>query len=64
MLDRWRTVVMAIVVAAALITPSGLLTTLLFAIPISLVYGLGLGLLWLYTLGGRRTSSGSREPAD
>jgi len=54
MLDRWRTVVMAIVVAAGVFTPSSLLTMLVFAIPTALAYMIGLVVLWVYTLGGRR----------
>ncbi|MDG5777484.1 twin-arginine translocase subunit TatC [Haloarculaceae archaeon H-GB1-1] len=64
MRDRWRSVVFAVFVFSMLFTPGDIFTTLLFAIPISLIYGLGLGILWLYTLGGRRTSAKSREPAD
>ncbi|QLH80600.1 twin-arginine translocase subunit TatC [Halosimplex pelagicum] len=64
MFDRWRTVVMAIVVVAAFITPSSLLTMLVFAIPVAVAYMIGLGLLWLYTLGGRRTPSREGEAAD
>ncbi|WP_135364855.1 twin-arginine translocase subunit TatC [Halosimplex halophilum] len=64
MFDRWRTVVMAIVVFAAFITPSSLLTMLVFAIPVAVAYMVGLGLLWVYTLGGRRTPSREGEAAD
>jgi sec-independent protein translocase protein TatC len=64
MFDRWRTVVMAIVVFAAFITPSSLLTMLVFAIPVAVAYMAGLGLLWVYTLGGRRTPSREGEAAD
>ena len=64
MFDRWRTVVMAIVVVAAFITPSSLLTMLVFAIPVAVAYMIGLGLLWLYTFGGRRTPSREGEAAD
>jgi sec-independent protein translocase protein TatC len=68
MFARWRTTVMAIVVAAALVTPSSLLTMLLFAIPVSFAFIVGLGLLWVYTLGGRRVperpGEGNEEIAD
>ncbi|ELZ29184.1 Sec-independent periplasmic protein translocase [Halosimplex carlsbadense 2-9-1] len=64
MFDRWRTVVMAIIVVAAFITPSSLLTMLVFAIPVAVAYMIGLGLLWVYTLGGRRTPSREGEAAD
>ena len=46
-------------------TPKGTLTMLLFAIPVSLAYLLGLGILWVVTLGGRRVSRKSEgEAAD
>ncbi|WP_415379676.1 twin-arginine translocase subunit TatC [Halosimplex sp. TS25] len=64
MFDRWRTVVMAIIVTAAFITPSSLLTMLVFSIPTAFAYMVGLGLLWIYTLGGRRTSRKEGEAAD
>jgi sec-independent protein translocase protein TatC len=64
MFDRWRTVVMAIVVSAALITPSSLLTMLVFALPIAAAYLLGLAVLWVYTLGGRRAPRREGEAAD
>ncbi|QPV64733.1 twin-arginine translocase subunit TatC [Halosimplex litoreum] len=64
MFDRWRTVVMAIVVFAAFITPSSLLTMLVLALPVAFAYMVGLGLLWVYTLGGRRTPSREGEAAD
>jgi sec-independent protein translocase protein TatC len=64
MFDRWRTVVMAIVVFAAFITPSSLLTMLVLALPVAFAYMVGLGLLWLYTLGGRRTPTREGEAAD
>jgi len=64
MFDRWRTVVMAIVVTAALVTPSSLLTMLVFALPITIAYLLGLAVLWVYTLGGRRTPRREGEAAD
>ncbi|MEF8884167.1 MAG: twin-arginine translocase subunit TatC [Haloarculaceae archaeon] len=64
MFDRWRTVVMAIVVVAALVTPSSLLTMLVFALPVATAYLLGLALLWVYTLGGRRAPRREGEAAD
>jgi sec-independent protein translocase protein TatC len=64
MFDRWRTVVMAIIVFAAFITPSSLLTMLVFSIPVALSYMIGLGGLYVYTLGGRRTPRREGEAAD
>jgi len=64
MRDRWRSVVMAIVLVAALFTPSSLLTMLVFAIPTALAYLIGLAVLWVYTLGGRRAPNRKGEAAD
>jgi sec-independent protein translocase protein TatC len=64
MLERWRTVVMGIVVAAGVFTPSSLLTMLVFAIPTAIAYMIGLVVLWVYTLGGRRTPRRKSEAAD
>jgi sec-independent protein translocase protein TatC len=64
MFERWRVVVVGIVVVAAVATPGDLLTMLLFAVPISLSFGVGLAILWVYTLGGRRAEERQGEPAD
>jgi sec-independent protein translocase protein TatC len=64
MFDRWRSVVMAIVVAAAALTPSSLLTMLVFALPVAFAYLAGVVILWVYTLGGRRTPKREGEAAD
>jgi sec-independent protein translocase protein TatC len=32
-----------------------------FALPVILAYGIGLGILWVYTLGGRREASRGRQ---
>ncbi|MDY6817436.1 MAG: twin-arginine translocase subunit TatC [Halobacteriales archaeon] len=52
---RWREVTLAVLVFAALFTPSTVLSMVLVTIPIMLAYGFGLGILWLYTFGGRRS---------
>ncbi len=54
MRGRWREVTIASFVAAALFTPATTLSMFLVAIPTMLAYWVGLGLLWLLTLGGRR----------
>jgi sec-independent protein translocase protein TatC len=59
MFSRWREVVFSVFLATGLLTPATLLTMLVVAIPISLAYLLGLGLLWVYTLGGQRGKRGS-----
>jgi sec-independent protein translocase protein TatC len=62
--DRWRPIVLGIFAAGALLSPQGIFTMFLIAIPAAGMFMLGLGLLWLYTLGGRRTPGSEREPAD
>ncbi|WEL20632.1 Sec-independent protein secretion pathway component TatC [Halorhabdus sp. BNX81] len=54
MAARWRVVVLALFALAMVVTPGGMFSLLLVAIPASLSYLLGLGILWLYTFGGRR----------
>ena len=51
---RWRLVVVGTMVLAAVLTPASVLSMVLVAIPVSLFYGLGLAILWVVTLGGRR----------
>ena len=60
MRERWRVIVLAFFVMAALMTPGGMFSMLLLAIPGSLAYLFGLAVLWVVTLGGRR--GGGREP--
>jgi sec-independent protein translocase protein TatC len=64
MFDNWRSVVMGIVVAAAVFTPSSLLTMMVLSIPTAFAYLFGLGVLYVYTLGGRRTPRRESEAAD
>ncbi len=54
MFEYWRPAVIGTFVIAAFVTPDSLYTMFLVAIPVSVAYGLGLGGLWLATLGGRR----------
>ncbi|MFC6837107.1 Sec-independent protein translocase TatC [Halomarina ordinaria] len=54
MRGRWREVVVAVLTLTALATPGGVFAMFLFTIPIAIAYFVGLALLWLYTLGGRR----------
>ena len=51
---RWRVVVLGTMVLAAVLTPASVLSMVLVAIPVSLFYGVGLAILWVVTLGGRR----------
>jgi len=50
----WRQVVVGIFAAAALLSPRGVFTMLLLALPAALAFLVGLALLWVVTLGGRR----------
>ncbi|MFB6301298.1 MAG: twin-arginine translocase subunit TatC [Haloferacaceae archaeon] len=54
MRDRWREVTVAIMAFAAVFTPADAITMLLVTVPLMAAYGLGLGVLFLVTLGGRR----------
>ncbi|MGB9964450.1 Sec-independent protein translocase TatC [Halobacterium hubeiense] len=51
---RWRVPVISAFAFAALVTPDSLYTMLLVALPIAVMYLLGLGILTVVTLGGRR----------
>jgi sec-independent protein translocase protein TatC len=53
MRDRWREFVVATFAITGYLSPRGVFTMLILAIPISLAYLLGLALLWLTTGGGR-----------
>ncbi|QCD65608.1 MULTISPECIES: twin-arginine translocase subunit TatC [Halomicrobium] len=61
--DRWRTVTLGVFVAGALFSPKGIFTMFLVSVPVTIAFLVGLGVLWLYTLGGRRAPEGA-EPAD
>ncbi|WP_324665921.1 twin-arginine translocase subunit TatC [Haloarcula sediminis] len=64
MYERWREVVIGIITLSALFSPKGIFTMFLVGVPVSLAYLLGLAILWVYTLGGRRTPKRRGEPAD
>jgi sec-independent protein translocase protein TatC len=63
MRTRWREVTIGVLAAGALLSPRGVFTMFLLAIPVVFAYGVGLVLLWLLTLGGRRERR-RVEPAD
>jgi sec-independent protein translocase protein TatC len=63
MRGRWREVSIAVLAAGAFLSPRGVFTMFLLGLPVIATYGLGLGLLWIYTLGGRRVPEAT-EPAD
>ncbi|EMA52888.1 twin-arginine translocase subunit TatC [Halococcus thailandensis] len=64
MRNRWREVTVGVFAFTAYVSPRGVFMMFIIGIPIMLCYGLGLGLLWIYTLGGRRTTRSQRESAD
>ncbi|AQL42986.1 preprotein translocase subunit TatC [Halorientalis sp. IM1011] len=59
----WREVVVGMFAVAAFVSPRGVFTMLLIAIPAAVAYLAGLGLLWLITLGGRRGRPQPQEPS-
>lgn len=58
MYDRWRIVTITIFALSAALSPGGLFTMLLFAIPVSLAYLIGLAILWVLTLPRRKLRRG------
>ena len=54
---RWRVPILGIFVASSLLTPDSLYTMFVIALPMVAMYLVGLGLLYLVTLGGRRGGS-------
>ncbi|QLD89897.1 twin-arginine translocase subunit TatC [Natronomonas salina] len=63
MRNRWREFTIAVLAVGAFFSPRGVFTMFLLGVPVVAAYGLGLGLLWVITLGGRR-SHDPAEPAD
>ena len=61
MRERWRVVALGVMVIAAVFTPASVLSMVLVAIPVMFAYALGLAILWVYTLGGRRVPRGAAE---
>lgn len=60
MRNRWREVTVGILTFAAFFTPAGILTMFLVTIPLMVAYGVGLGVLFVLTLGGRRDLARAR----
>jgi sec-independent protein translocase protein TatC len=58
---RWREVTLGIIALGAVFSPRGLFTMFLLSLPLVAVFYLGIGLLWVYTLGGRRTPTRRRQ---
>ncbi len=61
MRNRWREVTIAAFAFAGVFTPAGVLTMFLVGIPMMIFYWVGLVVLWLATLGGRRGRYAHRE---
>ncbi|TKX76051.1 preprotein translocase subunit TatC [Halorubrum sp. GN11_10-6_MGM] len=59
--ERWREVTIGIMLIAAVFTPADVITMFLATIPLMLAYGLGIGVLFVVTLGGRRDLSPPAE---
>ena len=64
MRKSWRGVVLAFFAAAGLLSPSGIFTMFLVAIPAGLFYGFGLFCLWIYEGVGRRVPLSRSKTAD
>ena len=60
MRGRWREVTVGVLAFAALFTPADILTMFLVTIPLMVAYGIGLGFLFVVTLGGRRDLAAPR----
>ncbi|MFC4359588.1 twin-arginine translocase subunit TatC [Halobium salinum] len=54
MRGRWREVTVGIMTFAALFTPADIITMFMVTVPLMVAYGVGLGILYVLTLGGRR----------
>ena len=63
MRERWREFAISVLALGAFFSPRGIFTMFLLGLPVIGAYGVGLGLLWLYTFGGRRGVE-TAEPAD
>ncbi|WP_251342105.1 twin-arginine translocase subunit TatC [Haloplanus halophilus] len=57
MRSRWREVTVGIMAFAAVATPADVMTMFLVTIPLMVAYGVGLAVLFVVTLGGRRDLS-------
>ena len=61
MRGRWREVVVGVMAFAAVATPADVTTMFLVTIPLMVAYGVGLGVLFVVTLGGRRDLAPERD---
>ncbi|WP_123619952.1 twin-arginine translocase subunit TatC [Halorubrum sp. CSM-61] len=59
--NRWREVTVGIMLFAAVFTPADVITMILATLPLMAAYGVGIGVLFLVTFGGRRNLSPPSE---
>jgi sec-independent protein translocase protein TatC len=64
MRERWREVTVGIMAVAAVATPADVMTMFMVTIPLMIAYGVGLVVLFVVTLGGRRDLSRERVAAE
>ncbi|WP_411965076.1 twin-arginine translocase subunit TatC [Haloferax sp. YSMS24] len=60
MRDRWREVTVLILAISAIFTPASVTTMFMVTIPLMAAYGIGLGILFVITFGGRRNLAPAR----
>ncbi|KTG29398.1 twin-arginine translocase subunit TatC [Haloferax profundi] len=64
MRDRWREVTVLILALSAIFTPASITTMFMVTIPLMAAYGIGLGVLFVITFGGRRNLAPARGAAE
>jgi sec-independent protein translocase protein TatC len=62
--NRWREVTVGIMLFAAVFTPADVITMFLATLPLMAAYGIGVGVLFLVTFGGRRNLSPPSKVVD
>mgnify|MGYP000276436602 CR=1 FL=1 len=61
---RWRVFVIGVFVLSSLLSPQGVFSMFVFALPAVFAFGVGMGLLWLVSLPQRRRRRKRPQPAD
>nr|WP_269321938.1 twin-arginine translocase subunit TatC [Haloferax mediterranei] len=64
MRTRWREVTVLILALSAVFTPASITTMFMVTIPLMVAYGIGLGVLFVITIGGRRDLAPARGAAE
>ncbi|KAB1197546.1 MULTISPECIES: twin-arginine translocase subunit TatC [Haloferax] len=64
MRGRWREVTVLILALSAIFTPASITTMFMVTIPLMAAYGVGLGILFVITFGGRRNLAPARGTAE